>query len=91
MKARAHWVVICLCLAATFYAFTAKAQEPAAQPAFSWEHLAITSKNANIQEDKNLAQQINRVGNDGWELVNVTAVQKNGTTEKMVFCFKRPK
>ncbi len=52
----------------------------------SWRHLALTSKG----DDEQLAQQINQLGSDGWELVDVEGFHSGGETVKTVYYFKKP-
>lgn len=54
-----------------------------------WEHLALPHQGAGLGND--LAKRVNRLGNEGWQLVCVTAVSKEGTTEKTIYYFKRAK
>ena len=56
-----------------------------------WEHAALTHDSAIVSQDSDLSAQIVRMGNEGWELVSVTNVMKEGTTSQTVFYFKRPK
>ena len=56
-----------------------------------WEHLALTHDSADVGGDVKLSQQIVRLGNEGWELVTVSPVSKEGSTVKTIFFFKRPK
>jgi hypothetical protein len=60
------------------------------QDAPRWEHAAMTH-NQSAVGGAELSRQINQMGNEGWELVNVSNVLKDGTTEKTIFYFKRPK
>jgi len=53
----------------------------------SWRHLALASKD---QDDAQLAQQINKLGSDGWELVDVENFVAAGETIKTVYYFKKP-
>ena len=55
-----------------------------------WEHAAMTH-NDSVVGGAALSRQINQMGDDGWELVNVSTVVKDGTTAKTIFYFKRPK
>lgn len=57
----------------------------------SWEHLALPHQGQEFRGGGELSKQINRLGNDGWELVDVTAYTHAGTTETTVYFFKRPK
>ena len=54
-----------------------------------WEHLALTHDDAGLSKD--LSQQIVRLGDQGWELVCVTPVTKDGSTVTTRYYFKRPK
>jgi len=63
-------------------------EDPAAA---RWEHLALTHNGADVGSDRGLSTRIVRLGNEGWELVNVSTVAKDGTTVKVLFFFKRPK
>jgi hypothetical protein len=77
-----------------FYSTTAAVEEPAVsgeRAIARWEHLALTHDGANVSQDPQLSAQIVRVGNEGWELVCVTNVVKDGSTTKTIFYFKRPK
>ena len=56
-----------------------------------WEHLAVHSANANIGQDNALSQRIRQLGRQGWQLVDVVTVEKQGSTEKLIFFFKRPR
>ena len=65
---------------------------PAEKPiSRTWEHLAFEHAGASIKGDPELAQQINRLGNEGWELVDVEMTSEAGTTRGKTFFFKRPK
>jgi hypothetical protein len=57
----------------------------------AWEHLAFEHKGASIQDDPKLARQINQLGDDGWELVNVEMTTRSGASSGKIFFFKRPK
>lgn len=37
-----------------------------------------------------LEQQLNQMGTDGWELVNVVALTNRGTTKGVTYYLKRP-
>ena len=55
-----------------------------------WQHLALEQDGPGLSKDPEFARKINRLGNDGWELVNVETVIKNGSTKGSIFFFKRP-
>lgn len=64
------------------------APAPGARP--GWEHLALPSEGTAITGNRELAKQINQLGRDGWEMFSVLNEQRDGTTIKTVFFFKRP-
>ena len=39
---------------------------------------------------KGVEQQLNQMGTDGWELVNVVALTNRGTTKGITYYLKRP-
>ena len=92
MKSRFSFVLVTCCalLIAAAFAFTASGnqQDNEKEGRPQWEHLALPH-GADLAGD--LSRQINRLGNEGWQLVCVTAIAKEGTTEKTVYYFKRPK
>ena len=55
-----------------------------------WQHLAFEQAGNIITGDPKLAKKINQLGNEGWELVNVETMVRNGSTYKSIFFFKRP-
>jgi len=75
-------------LVAGFLVAGATAQPPVQRTA-RWEHLALTQEDAGL--GGGLSRQIIRLGNEGWELVDVTPIAKDGTTVKTRYYFKRPK
>jgi hypothetical protein len=40
--------------------------------------------------DAELSRRIVQLGNEGWELVDVESIIKDGTTTQVVYCFKKP-
>jgi hypothetical protein len=58
--------------------------------AVKWHHLAFEQEGDGISNDPELARKINRLGNEGWELVDVETIIKSGTTQKSTYFFKRP-
>ncbi|MCL2406338.1 MAG: DUF4177 domain-containing protein [Defluviitaleaceae bacterium] len=40
-------------------------------------------------DDAELRQELNKMGEDGWELVNFATCASSGTTYQLVFVFKR--
>jgi hypothetical protein len=89
-------VAICLGLVlfASLWAQNAEPGAPADAPTDAparWQHLALHAEKGGIVTDPNLGRQINRLGDEGWELVDVETVIENGTTQKAVYFFKRPR
>lgn len=83
-------VVICLgaVLAAGLAAQNDESRAPADAPA-GWQHLAMPHDTAQGVGTPELSRQINQLGRDGWQLVDVEGIVKNGTTVKTVYFFKR--
>jgi hypothetical protein len=57
----------------------------------SWEHLAMTVDAADAPGDAESSRRIMQLGNEGWELVDVESLSKDGTTAKLIYFFKRSK
>lgn len=57
-------------------------------PIKKWQHLAFETKPS--LKDSGTGRQINELGRDGWELVDVTQISEEGSTEKFVYFFKKP-
>jgi hypothetical protein len=81
-------VVICLAVV-SFAGLFAQNAETDASPAAEvrWQHMAYTH-DAGAASTPN--QQIYRLGREGWELVDVEIVSKDGKTVRTVYFFKRP-
>jgi Domain of unknown function (DUF4177) len=57
----------------------------------SWEYKIINIRSENYRLDPNAAEQLNRLGVEGWELVSITSVNfKSGATDNIAMVFKRP-
>ncbi|MHC4401068.1 MAG: hypothetical protein ACYTG0_15435 [Planctomycetota bacterium] len=54
-----------------------------------WQHLALSHDTKKGVSDQDLNRRIIQLGNEGWELVDIENVTKNGTTITTVFFFKR--
>jgi hypothetical protein len=92
MKRNAVAVLVVICLAivsfAGLFAQTADTDTPPAAKV-TWQHLALTH-DAKKATDQPLGRQINQLGREGWELVDVETIIEQGTTAKTVYFFKRP-
>ena len=85
-------ILICLGIAGTAAVFAQGRQDrPAARGGRGqhWHHLALQHDLTKGIADAELTQQINQLGRDGWELVDVETFTRDGTTQKTVFFFKR--
>ena len=60
-------------------------------PPQAWQHLAMEHEGATITDTPDLARKINRLGDEGWQLVDVESISEGGTTTKMICFFKRLK
>ena len=57
--------------------------------ATGWQHLALTNTIGETPKTE-LARSINKLGQDGWEMVSVGNIIESGTTTKTIFYFKKP-
>ena len=93
MKSRTGFLLLlcCVLLLPVTYALTASATQQGnlQDSATRWEHLAMTHDGADLSGD--LSGQIVRLGNEGWQMVCVSPIAKEGTTVKTIYYFKRPK
>lgn len=56
-----------------------------------WEYKIINVRSENYRLDPNAASELNRLGEDGWELISITSVNfKSGATDNIALVFKRP-
>jgi len=56
------------------------------------EYKIINIRSENYRLDPNYGSQLNELGDDGWELVAITAINfKTGATDHIGMVFKRPK
>jgi hypothetical protein len=78
-------------LSAGLWAQDPEENSPAGGPRPGWQHLALESPGAGVTGSPDLARKINRLGDEGWELVDVEAIHTAGSTTKTVYFFKRPK
>ena len=57
-----------------------------------WEYRIINIRSENYRLDPAAAQELTRLGDDGWELVSITSVNfKSGATDNIGMVFKRPR
>ena len=56
-----------------------------------WEHLAFEHEGKSVTHEPELSRTIVRLGNEGWQLVDVESVVGADAATKFVFFFKRPK
>jgi hypothetical protein len=60
--------------------------------AVRWEYSIINIRSENYRLDPNYVDQLNDLGEEGWELVSITAINfKTGATDHIGMVFKRPK
>jgi selenocysteine lyase/cysteine desulfurase len=57
-----------------------------------WEYRIINIRSENYRLDPAAAEELNRLGNEGWELVSISSVNfKTGATDNIAMVFKRPR
>lgn len=56
----------------------------------SWEHLMVRREATKPLSDPEFAATINRLGREGWQMVDVTTIAKEGSTSTLLYYFKRP-
>ena len=55
-----------------------------------WEYKVINIRSENYRLDPNSVNQLNSLGEEGWELVTMTSVNfKTGATDNIAMVFKR--
>ncbi|MGI9244319.1 MAG: hypothetical protein ACR2RV_26205 [Verrucomicrobiales bacterium] len=82
-------IAFCIALTLDLWSQDNAGHEPAATQQ-SWQHLALAHPSDKEWNDKELAQQINRLGREGWEMFNVLNFSKDGTTKNTIYYFKKP-
>ena len=56
-----------------------------------WEYKIINLRSENYRLDPDYVDELNDLGEDGWELVGLTSVNfKSGATDNIALVFKRP-
>ena len=68
------------------------AQSPTADSASvqKWEHLAMTIATSDGPGDADTSRKIQQLGSEGWELVDVESLTRDGTTMQLIYFFKKP-
>ena len=57
-----------------------------------WEYKILNIRSENYRLDPTYEPQLNTLGEDGWELVSITAINfKTGATDHIGMVFKRQK
>lgn len=87
MKNSKTRVTAALASASAAVAVTLLAADPDHPRRKAWQHLAL--HHALGEKPAELARRINTLGEDGWELVSVDSLAKDGTTTKSAHYFKR--
>lgn len=58
----------------------------------NWEYKIINVRSENYSMDPRRAEELNRLGDEGWELVSITSINfKTGATDHIGMVFKREK
>jgi Domain of unknown function (DUF4177) len=58
----------------------------------TWEYKIINVRSENYSMDPRRAEELNRLGDEGWELVSITSINfKTGATDHIGMVFKRAK
>ncbi len=56
-----------------------------------WEYKVINIRSENYRLDPNSSIELNKLGQEGWEMVGLTSVNfKSGATDNIAMVFKRP-
>jgi len=57
-----------------------------------WEYHIINIRSEGYRLDPNSVEELNVLGNEGWELISISSVNfKSGATDNIAMVFKRPK
>ena len=57
-----------------------------------WEYKILNIRSENYRLDPTYEPQLNTLGEDGWELVGITAINfRTGATDHIGMVFKRPR
>src|SRR3954447_14115829 len=58
----------------------------------TWEYKIINVRSENYSMDPRRAEQLNRLGDDGWQLVSITSINfKTGASDHIGMVFNRAK
>lgn len=56
-----------------------------------WEYKIINIRSENYRLDPNSSTELNKLGQEGWEMIGLTSVNfKSGATDNIAMVFKRP-
>ena len=86
------WMIFGMGMALAILSFSLQAEdgvEPVVAKA-SWEHMMVPRETAKPLSDPEFAATINRLGREGWQMVDVTTITKEGTATTLLYYFKRP-
>lgn len=76
------YFTVCAVIGLFIFLVTGLPAQNATDSTPKWRHLSLTH---DVESNQKLSLQINKLGNEGWELVDVENITKDGTTEKTVF------
>jgi hypothetical protein len=83
-------LILVFCSVVTMQVLAKDQSEHIVKPSSTgWQHLALTHTVGDTPE-RELGQNINKLGRDGWELVSVGNITKSGTTTQTIFYIKKP-
>lgn len=91
MNTRPTTILFALAGVALLFGWNLFSQEDPAAPPRAWEHLAFEVGHETSLKDPELAEKINQLGNNGWQLVDVETRTQMGNTSSVLYFFKRPK
>ena len=82
-------IAFCAALTLDLWSQDTAGNGPADPVERGWQHLALAHPSDKEWNDKELAQQINRLGREGWEMFEVLNFDKDGTTRNTIYYFKK--
>ncbi len=90
-----HWnrllIAACVTVCLSYVVFAQGIAPASTDRMKAWEHLAMAVDAANAPGDAETSRRIVQLGGEGWELVDVETIVKDGSTTKLIYFFKRPK